>query len=144
MSTEIITTVIAIIGSLGAAAASYWFTKLREREAEWRKEKLIYYKSFIESLSGIVEGDATPDGQRAFAKASNNLLLFAPRDVIQALDAFRDEIRISNTSRTIDRHDKLLSALLCAIRSDIGVYPPDDASSFSVKLWASGAGDNAP
>ncbi len=144
MSTAIATALIAVIGSLSVAAASYWFTKQRERDAEWRKEKLIYYKSFVESLSGIVEGDATPDGHRAFAKSSNNLLLFAPQSVIQALDEFKDEIRVSNKNRSLERHDKLLSTLLFEIRSDIGVCPQDDASSFSVKLWASGAGSNAP
>ena len=143
METPIVTAVIALFGSLLAAAITYWFTKRREREAEWRKEKLAHYKAFIESLSGVVEGDASPDGHKAFAKATNNLLLFAPQSVIAALNDFRFEIRISNTNRTSERHDRLLAALLLAIRRDIGVSPEDEAGAFKPILWTSGAGKDA-
>jgi hypothetical protein len=144
METAIATAIISIVGGLVAAAATYWLTKKREREAEWRKEKLAYYKALIESLSGTVSGDSTPEGQRAFAKASNNLLLFAPQPVIDALDAFRDEIRVSNPNRSVEAHDKLLAALLLQIRRDVGVVPADIPSTFRPRLWASGADRNAP
>lgn len=139
MEPAIATATIALLGSLLAAALTYWFTKQREREAEWRKEKLAHYKAFIESLSGIVEGDSSPEGHRAFAKATNNLLLFAPQSVIAALNEFRFEIRISNTGRTQEKHDRLLAVLLLAIRRDIGVSPEDEPESFKPILWASGA-----
>jgi len=43
----------------------------------------------VASLSGIITSEDTPDGQRAFAKACNNLNLIAPQPVIQALQAFQ-------------------------------------------------------
>lgn len=144
MNAAIVTAIISLVGGLFVAAVTYWFTKQREREAEWRKEKLAYYKAFVESLSGTVEGDSTSDGQRAFAKACNNLLLFAPQPVIEALDAFRNEIRVSNPNRTLGQHDNLLAMLLFEIRQDVGVFPADNPSTFRPKLWASGAGKNAP
>src|SRR3989338_2614514 len=107
MSAAFITAIIGFFGSLVVASLTYWFTKRREREAEWRKEKLAYYKAFIESMSGIIEGDASPEGHRVFAKATNNLLLFAPQSVIEALNAFRYEIRAFNLNRTREKHDKL-------------------------------------
>lgn len=140
MNAAIVTAIIGLVGGLFAAAVTYWLTKQREREAEWRKEKLAYYKAFVESLSGTVEGDSTPDGQRAFAKACNNLLLFAPQPVIEALDAFRNEIKVSNLNRTVGQHDKLLAMLLLEIRRDVGVSPTDNPSTFNPRLWASGAG----
>lgn len=143
MNTAIITAVIGLIGSLVLAALTYWSTKRREREAEWRKEKLAYYKTFIESLSGVVEGDASPEGQKLFAKATNNLLLFAPQSVIFALNAFRHEIRVSNTHRTQQEHDRLLAQLLLAIRRDIGVSPADEPTAFKPILWSSGINRNA-
>lgn len=139
METAIVTALIALLGSITVAAITYWSTKSREREAEWRKEKLVYYKVFIESLSGIVEGDASPEGHRSFAKATNNLLLFAPQAVIVTLNDFRHEISVSNAHRTQDDHDRLLAALLLAIRRDIGVSPEDESSTFRPILWASGA-----
>jgi hypothetical protein len=143
METAIATALIALLGSALVAILTYWSTKRRESEAEWRKEKLAYYKTFIESLSGIVEGDASPDGHKAFAKATNNLLLFAPQAVIAALNEFRHEIRMSNTSRSPEEHDRLLAALLLGIRRDVGVSPQDELSTFKPILWASGVGKNA-
>ncbi|MGR8980322.1 MAG: hypothetical protein ACU84H_09575 [Gammaproteobacteria bacterium] len=144
MNEAVATTIISIFGGLVAAAVSYWFTKQREREAEWRKEKLGYYKSFVESLSGAVKGDSTPEGQYAFAKASNNLLLFAPQSVIEALNEFRNEIRVSNTHRTNEEHDLLLARLLLEIRRDVGVSPSDNPDTFKPVLWSSGVGINDP
>jgi hypothetical protein len=143
VNAAIITAIIGLIGSLLVAALTFWSTKRREREAEWRKEKLAYYKAFVESMSGIVEGDASPEGQRLFAKATNNLLLFAPQTVIVALNEFRTEIRASNPYRTTEEHDRLLAVLLLAIRRDVGVHPKDEATTFKPILWASGAGKNA-
>lgn len=96
METTVVTALIALFGSVLGAILTFWFTKRKEREAEWRKEKLAYYKVFIESLSGVVEGDSSAEGHKRFAVATNNLLLFAPQAVITALNEFRHEIRVSN------------------------------------------------
>lgn len=143
MSASFITAIVGFFGSLAVAFLTYWSTKRREREAEWRKEKLTYYKAFVESLSGIVEGDSTQEGHRLYAKTTNNLLLFAPQPVIVALNAYRSEACISNPHRSQEEHDKLLAALLLAIRKDIGMSPKDDAATFKPILWASGVGNNA-
>lgn len=133
--------VAAIVSAAGAflvAVAGYVFTKKKEREAEWRKEKLIYYKEFVDSLSGTIAGETSPQGQVRFAKACNNLLLFAPYAVIRALDEFHKEIRVSNPSKSLERHDSLLSKLFIEMRRDIGVVPHDDRPTFRVHLWSSG------
>ncbi len=144
MTASVLTALIAVLGGVVAAAASYWFTKQREREAEWRKEKLVHYKAFVESLSGVMEGESTSDGQRAFAKACNNLLLVAPQSVIQALDEFKNEIKTSNPNKSLERHDRLLAALLVVIRKDVGISPVDDPASFKALLWASGVKADPP
>ena len=138
MAAEIYTAIIGASGAVVVAGASYWLTKKREREAELRKEKLEHYKDFVASQSGIVALDATPEGQRAFARACNNLNLIAPQSVLVALQNFQDEIRASNENPCRERHDRLLSLLLYEIRKDLGVSPEDDAKSFRVGLWASG------
>ena len=143
MTATVVTTLIGLLGSLLVAALTYWSTKRREREAEWRKEKLAYYKAFVESMSGIVEGDDTPEGHKLYAKTTNNLLLFAPQSVIEALNTFRSEIAISNANRSRENHDKLFAILLLAIRRDVGVQPADDPATFKPLMWASGARKNA-
>jgi hypothetical protein len=143
MTAALVTYLVGIIGSVLVAAFTYWSTKRREREAEWRKEKLAYYKAFAESLSGIVEGDATPEGHRLYAKATNNLLLFAPQSVIEAVNAFRAATAASNPNRSRERHDQLLAQLLLCIRQDIGIHPADDRATFQAMLWTSGVKSNA-
>ncbi len=142
MTPTVIAAFISLIGSLVVAVATYWLSKQREREADWRKEKLAYYKAFVESINGIIEGDASPEGHRAFSKATNNLLLFAPQSVIESLNALRHEIRRSNTNRTQEKHDKLLAVLILEIRRDIGMFPLDNAATFTPILWSSGANKN--
>jgi hypothetical protein len=139
VETAIVTALIALVGSIVAAIFTYWSTKSRERAAEWRKEKLSYYKALIESFSGIVGLDSTAEGQRQFTKANNNILLFAPSSVINALREFRNAISTANHELSIDEHDKLLATLLLEIRRDIGVTPQDSPETFRPRLWASGA-----
>jgi hypothetical protein len=73
-----------------------------------------------------------------FARACNNILLFAPYAVITALDRFHAETRVSNAAKSLERHDLLLSQLFLEIRRDIGVTPNDHPASFHIHLWSSG------
>ncbi|HMM78944.1 MAG TPA: hypothetical protein PKC65_02865 [Pyrinomonadaceae bacterium] len=144
MPAEIATALIAASGAVVLAGASYWFTKQRERDAELRKEKLEHYKDFVASLSGTIAWEDTPEGHRAYTRACNNLNLIAPIPVLQALQAFRDETRISNPSPCRERHDQLLSKLFLEIRKDLGVIPRDSVETFKICLWASGHPTNGP
>ncbi len=142
MSDIFYTSVVALssglISGVFIAAMNYFLTRKKEREAEWRKEKLLYYKNFIESMNGIIIGDSTDEGQRAFSQTCNNLLLFAPQYVIDAITEFRDEIKSTNPTPLKEKHDHLLNRLLLAIRKDIGIYPADEESTFHAVLWATG------
>ena len=114
--------------------------KKREREAEWRKEKLAYYKAFIHSLSGVVQGDATDEGRRLFAQTSNDMLLFAPPKVLNALYGYKDEVSLSNIpNRSVEREKALLTTLIHEIRIDLGIST-GTAPGFTAQLWCSGVG----
>ena len=138
MAAEIFAAAVTASGGLIIAGASYWFAKQRERDAELRKEKLAYYKEFTASLSGIIDKEWTAVSQRRFAKACNDLNLIAPQPVIEALQAFHYEIRISNTNRSQERHDRLLSVLFHEIRRDLGIASNDNQSDLRLRLWAAG------
>jgi len=144
MASEIATALITASGAILLAGASYWFTKKREREAELRKEKLEHYKEFVASLSGIISAEGTPEGQRVFARASNKLNLVAPQVVLEALQMFQREIRVSNPDRSTEAHDKAMSKLFYEIRRDLDVSPGDDLATFQVGLWAAGVPPNEP
>jgi hypothetical protein len=143
MSIAVLTAFLTAIGGIVIAGATYWFTKQRERDAELRKEKLEHYKDFAASLSGVVQGDDTPEGQRAFARASNKLMLVAPQAVIEALQAYQQEIKVSNNNKSTQRHDQMLSQLFYEMRRDLGISPADDLKTFQVGLWASGVTNQA-
>ncbi|WP_139942832.1 hypothetical protein [Fulvimonas soli] len=143
MSADIATALITAGGATVLAVVTYALTKKRERDADLRKERLAHYKGFVGSLSGILEGEATPSGHRAFAKACNNLNLIAPQSVIRAMQAYQHEIRLSNPSRDIELQEQLLSRLLYEMRKDLGVSPKDSAN-FKIGLWASGIPVNGP
>lgn len=134
MSAALATSLISAIAAFLVAIAGYVLTKRAEREAEWRKEKLAYYKEFVSSLSGTIANETTPEGQMRFARACNDILLFAPYRVIVALDLFHQETRVSNPNKSLQRHDELLSELFFEIRRDIGVRPKDKRRMFRVHL----------
>lgn len=144
MSVAVLTALITVFGGLSVAGASYWFTKQRERDAEWRKEKLEHYKEFVASLSGVISGETTAEGQRRFALACNKLMLVAPQAVIEALREFQKEIKISNPTKDQSRHDRLMSELFFQIRRDLKISPSDSAKKFEVGLFASGVKSNEP
>lgn len=133
-----------IVGFISASAAivvpaiSFALTKRKEREAEWRQQKLEHYREFLAALSSITGTDSTPAGQRRFAQACNTLHLVASLDVIQALHELQDEIRVTNRSRSQERHDRLLSKLIWCIRADLEIPSPGDWQLLPVKLWTSG------
>ena len=135
---------VAAVVAIVVAVLTYRAAKEREREAEWRKEKLAYYKAFTESLSGTVGDDSTPEGQRVFAQATNNLLLLAPQAVVEAVSAFREEIRVSNPQPRREAHDRLLAEMFLAIRRDVGIVPADNPDTFRPGLWASGSPKRGP
>jgi hypothetical protein len=138
MDTSVVVSVIAAASGVIVAAISFFLTKKREREADWRKYKYEQYKEFMVSISGIVSGDATSEGNRIFAKASNTLHLIGSKGVLDALHAFQDETRSSNPNRSLGKADDLLSKLVWEIRKDIEIPGTPDEPEFTVKLWSSG------
>ena len=138
MPADVATAIIATAGALVLAAATYWFTKKGERDAELRKEKLEHYKEFTLSLSGIISEESTPEGQKAFSIACNKLNLVAPQSVLQALQAFQVEIKISNPNKSLEKHDELMSRLFYEMRKDLGIVPEDEEANFKIGLWSSG------
>lgn len=135
----------AIIGSIGAvvvAASTYLLNKRLEREAEWRKEKLEHYKAFVGAVSGIMAGEGTPDGQKAFAKACNDLHLVAPSFVVKALREYQYHLFTYRDGRiATERHNQLLAALFLAMRKDLKITGFKQDVDFSVEFMSAGVSE---
>ncbi|MGD0094983.1 MAG: hypothetical protein ABSB60_00715 [Terracidiphilus sp.] len=138
MDTTIVVSVIAAASGVIVAAVSFLLTKKREREADWRKYKYEQYKEFVVSISGIVAGDSTPEGNRAFARACNTLHLIGSKGVLVALHAYQDEVAPSNPSHSATKESAMLSKLVWEVRKDIEIPGTRQSSDFSVQLWCSG------
>jgi len=138
MDTTVVVSVIAAASGVIVAAVSYFLTKKREREADWRKYKYEQYKEFMVSISGIVAGDSTPEGNRVFARACNTLHLIGSRGVLVALHAYQDEVASSNPSHSAAKESEMLSKLVWEVRKDLEIPGTPQSSDFSVQLWCSG------
>lgn len=103
----------------------YVLTKSAEREAEWRKEKLAYYKEFVSSVSGTIANEYSLEGQKRFSRACNDILSSHRIGSLPHWIGCCEEIRTFNLSKNLERYDRSLSELFLEIRREIGVRPRD-------------------
>lgn len=127
-----------IIVSASVALWTFRKTKEKEREAEWRKEKLKLYLNFVEALSGITDSEISNEGEINFAKACNDLHALAPRSVLKSLHEYQDQIRISNINSSVESKQNTLNKLIYEMRKDLKIKPADIESQFEMLLWSSG------
>jgi hypothetical protein len=66
MNSSVIVEVIAGAAAVVVAALSYLFTKMKEREADWRKWKYEQYKEFLVALSANVGPRPTQENHQLF------------------------------------------------------------------------------
>lgn len=126
MNPTIFTAVLSAASAIAVASLTYWLTKRREREVDWRRFKLEHYRAYITALSGVTQTTNSPENQRRYADAVNNLALVAPPDALRALYALQDELRADNPHASQETHDAKLSGLLRAIRRDVQPSTPAD------------------
>lgn len=134
MANEVLVAIITVSGSVIIAAISYFFTKRQQREAEWRDSKLNHYKVLLSSISDLAVDNQDVEAHHRFALAMNTLALVAPQNVVEAMLAFHDGVKMSSEDRNPARHDQLLGQLLLSIRKDLGMKPKDDPLTFQYHL----------
>jgi hypothetical protein len=115
----ILAAAISGVVSFAVVAVSYYLTKQKEREADWNKVKLEYYREYISAVAGIVEGRATAETHVRYTDAFNTIALVASPAVLDAVRAYQEEISINNTARSNQRHDEIYSDLINALRLDL-------------------------
>jgi hypothetical protein len=128
MSPEI-TTVLTLVGSILAAGTAYVFTKWRERETEWQKEKRECYKEFAVALNDFFFEKTSPEKEAQFVCACNKLNLIAPQAVIEAIAAFNEQHSGENSFET------KISKVFFEMRKDLNISPKDYSKTFCVKIW---------
>jgi len=140
ISVTIVVAIISAAAVLFAPALSFFLTKQKEREAEWRTQKFEHYKVFMAALNALVGPPASFDERVRFADAANNIFLVGSKDVLVAL---RDFLRSTADGRTeVDRrlHDERLTALIVAIRRDLRIKGPPLPQDYQFGLWSGKSG----
>lgn len=132
----IVVAAIAATTAIVAPALTFYLTRRKEREAEWRSQKLAHYKQFMTTLNAIVGPIPTTEERIAFADAANNIYLVGSPTVLAALRAYLDETADTKPKGAPDRHDELLTVLLFHIRDDIGIKPNRPDHAFEFRLWS--------
>jgi hypothetical protein len=136
METSVIVAIISAAAVLVTSALTFFLTKAKERDAEWRKLKLEKYEELLTATSELAANKQS--GQR-FAKAANDVSLVASPQVLVALRAFLEPIITpAHSTLTNDRHDDLFTSLIYAIREDLGIKPSRAHPDFRLKLWKGG------
>lgn len=139
MNSNLLISIISASTAIVVAAITYWSTKHREREAEWRKEKLGHYKEYFAALASNVGSHSTNESSKRYAIAFNTVGLFASQEVIKCLHNYQDLTQFPAGQVSRDKHDKLLTELVLAIRKDLKLKPKDDVTSFKYFVIESGA-----
>ena len=136
VSTPVVVAIITAGTGVLVSAITFFLTKAKEREADWRTQKLEHYKAFLVALNAIVGPPAPSEDRVRFANAANNLFLVGSKDVLVSLRDYLDATADSRTQVDLDRHDKLLTLLIVAIRKDIGVRGKPLPERFEFRLWS--------
>ena len=132
-----------------AVAIGGWFighalTKTRERQAEWRKEKLTHYKEYFTALAGVVGSHATDETRKRYAIAFNTVGLFASQEVIERLHAYQEITRLGAGEIPLAEHNRRLTRLVFAMRRDLRLMPHDKEETFSFLLISAQVSDQPP
>src|SRR5438094_8388307 len=123
MGTNFIIVAISSVTAVVVAAFTYYTTKQREREAEWRREKLAHYKDYFAALAETVGRDVAHDARARYCVAFNTVGLFASQEVIDCLHAFQEITRLPHNEIDVAEHDRRLTKLVLAVRRDLKLRP---------------------
>lgn len=137
METPIVVAFIAAVAGIAGAIVTFSLTKKKEREAEWRKHKLEHYKELINSMSEIVFSEEMDSARSRFISAANAIFMVGSPEVLVALKNLMLEVSQNSSKRSQERHDALLTALMFAIRDDVGIKPNKPQQPFTFALISS-------
>lgn len=85
MDTPVTVATISAAAAIVCFSHQFYLTKSKERQADWQRYKFELYKELVQSFSGIVGADSTPEGNRRFASVCNTLHLIGSKGVLNAL-----------------------------------------------------------
>src|ERR1035438_349974 len=98
--TALVSGAVALVTVSVTQQLTYFFSRKRDHEADWRKMKLEQYKEYVAALSGTVHHPFDSAVQRRYSDAVNSMGLVAPPRVLIALYGLLDETSFINRDPT--------------------------------------------
>jgi hypothetical protein len=130
MDGTVFTALVSGVVALGTVTVTqtltYFFSKKRDHEADWRKKKLEHYIEYLAAFSVAVRKGSNSTEQQRYADAASSLTLVAPPSVLIALYAFQNGLK-SKDSRPDELQD-MWSSLVRAMRKDCHPNDPKDSA----------------
>jgi len=136
MGMNVVIVAISSVTAIVVAALTYYTTKQREREAEWRREKLAHYTDYFAALAETIGNNVSDEARTRYCIAFNTVGLFASQEVIKCLHAYQEVTRLPYDKVDHAEHDRRLTHLVLAVRRDLKLRPNDDAATFSFHMIA--------
>jgi hypothetical protein len=140
MDTAIVVALIAAAASVFAAILTFFLTKNKEREVEWRKVRIEQYKELVAAMSDAVGTNLPAAARKRLAVAANHVGLFASPDVLRHLTRLLTAVASGNNPN----HDEILTDLMHAIRTDLAIPGAESQEGIQFRLWGAGGQGNAP
>ena len=128
--TALVSGVVALGTVTVTQALTYFFSKKRDHEADWRKKKLEHYIEFIAAFSRAAREGSDLTAQLRYLDAENSLALVAPPSVLIALRVFQDGRNSEDFKHDPRKSEPVLSELIRAMRNDCHPKPPNDSPDF--------------
>lgn len=116
MSTEIIVAIVSALVAILSIVVTNYLTKRSQLKFEERKLKEEYYTNYVKAISQNV---LMQDDHAGLDDAQNRLILVASPKVVTILMQFHDKIKPSAPPISGEEHDKILTELIKAMRSDL-------------------------
>ena len=116
MNTELVIAIIGAFVTILVALATNYFTKMSQLKFEERKLKEEYYTNYVKAISSNV---LMKDSPAELDDAQNRLILVGSADVVRILMQFHDKIKPSAPPLSGEEHDRILTDLIKAMRTDL-------------------------
>ncbi|MEA4853062.1 MAG: hypothetical protein VB082_02150 [Christensenella sp.] len=116
MSPEIVVAIVGAFVAILTAVITNYLTKRNQLKFEERKLKEEYYTNYVKA---IINNVLMKDEHTELDDAQNRLILVGSADVVRILMQFHDKIKLSAPPLDGEEHDRILTALIKAMRTDL-------------------------
>lgn len=116
MNPEIIVAIVGAFMAILTVIITNYLTKRNQLKFEERKLKEEYYTNYVKAISNNV---LMKDDHAELDDAQNRLILIGSAEVVRILMQFHDKIKPSAPPLSGKEHDRILTDLIKAMRTDL-------------------------